>query len=55
MITHTPTTLLAALFLLLLPIMALSDETTPRATYIANMGAMIERADTKIVFDPLFY
>jgi len=31
-----------------------SDSPTPRAHYIANMGAMIEHGQTKIVFDPLF-
>ncbi len=29
-------------------------EEAARAVYIANMGVMIERGDTKIVFDPLF-
>ena len=28
---------------------------TPQAHYIANMGAMIEHGETKIVFDPLFH
>jgi L-ascorbate metabolism protein UlaG (beta-lactamase superfamily) len=31
-----------------------SENPTPRAHYIANMGAMIEHGETKIVFDPLF-
>ena len=38
-----------------LPSAATADDATPQATYIANMGAMIERGDTKIVFDPLFH
>ena len=37
------------------PLSATADDAAPRATYIANMGAMIERGDTKIVFDPLFH
>jgi L-ascorbate metabolism protein UlaG (beta-lactamase superfamily) len=32
-----------------------AEDPAPRAIYIANMGAMIERGDTKIVFDPLFH
>jgi L-ascorbate metabolism protein UlaG (beta-lactamase superfamily) len=32
-----------------------AEELTPRAIYIANMGAMIQRGETKIVFDPLFH
>lgn len=32
-----------------------SEHPTPRAHYIANMGAMIEHGQTKIVFDPLFH
>jgi len=32
-----------------------AEDPTPRAVYIANMGAMIERGDTRIVFDPLFH
>jgi len=32
-----------------------AEDPAPRAVYIANMGAMIERGDTKIVFDPLFH
>jgi len=31
-----------------------TEDPTPRAHYIANMGAMIERGQTKILFDPLF-
>lgn len=31
-----------------------AEDSAPRAVYIANMGAMIERGDTRIVFDPLF-
>ena len=31
-----------------------AGEPSPRAHYIANMGAMIERGETKILFDPLF-
>lgn len=34
---------------------SMADDVAPRATYIANMGAMIERGDTRIVFDPLFH
>ena len=33
---------------------AAAEDATPRLLYIANMGVMIERGDTKIVFDPLF-
>lgn len=33
---------------------AASEETAARAHYIANMGAMIERGETRILFDPLF-
>ena len=39
----------------LLSLPATADDSGPRATYIANMGAMIERGDTRIVFDPLFH
>jgi hypothetical protein len=39
----------------LLSLPATADDPGPRATYIANMGAMIERGDTRIVFDPLFH
>ena len=31
-----------------------SEETEARALYIANMGAMVERGDTRVLFDPLF-
>ena len=31
-----------------------AGEPSPRAHYIANMGAMIERGETKVLFDPLF-
>ena len=31
-----------------------SESSTAHAHYIANMGAMIERNGTKILFDPLF-
>jgi L-ascorbate metabolism protein UlaG (beta-lactamase superfamily) len=31
-----------------------TEDPVPRAHYIANMGAMIERGQTKILFDPLF-
>jgi L-ascorbate metabolism protein UlaG (beta-lactamase superfamily) len=31
-----------------------TEETAARAHYIANMGAMIERGDTMVLFDPLF-
>jgi L-ascorbate metabolism protein UlaG (beta-lactamase superfamily) len=30
------------------------EEAAARAHYIANMGAMIERGDTRVLFDPLF-
>lgn len=30
------------------------DDRLSRATYLANAGVMVERGDTKIVFDPLF-
>ena len=36
------------------PLATAAEEPTTRVLYIANMGAMIERGDTKIVFDPLF-
>ena len=48
-------------FLVLLLICSLSpwalatEEPAPRTVYIANMGAMIERGETKILFDPLFH
>jgi L-ascorbate metabolism protein UlaG (beta-lactamase superfamily) len=48
-------------FLVLLLIFSLSpralaaEDPAPRAVYIANMGAMIERGETKILFDPLFH
>jgi len=47
----------AAFFIVLtfLALPAMAEDNAPRATYIANMGAMIERGDTKIVFDPLFH
>ena len=32
-----------------------TEDPAPRAVYIANMGAMIERGETKILFDPLFH
>ena len=31
-----------------------AEETAARAHYIANKGAMIERGDTRVLFDPLF-
>ena len=31
-----------------------AEEIVARAHYIANMGAMVERGDTKVLFDPLF-
>ena len=31
-----------------------TEDSIPRAHYIANMGAMIEQGQTKILFDPLF-
>ncbi len=34
--------------------MAEADEHPARAHYLANAGVMIERGDTKILFDPLF-
>jgi L-ascorbate metabolism protein UlaG (beta-lactamase superfamily) len=37
------------------PWAAVAEEPAPRAVYIANMGAMIERGETKILFDPLFH
>jgi L-ascorbate metabolism protein UlaG (beta-lactamase superfamily) len=37
------------------PWAAAAEDLAPRALYIANMGAMIERGDTKILFDPLFH
>ena len=43
------------LFCTFWPLAAAADDAAPRAVYIANMGAMIERGDTKIVFDPLFH
>mgnify|MGYP001818831067 FL=1 len=36
------------------PWAATGEGPTTRVLYIANMGAMIERGETKIVFDPLF-
>jgi L-ascorbate metabolism protein UlaG (beta-lactamase superfamily) len=36
------------------PWAAIAEEPRTRVLYIANMGAMIERGETKIVFDPLF-
>ena len=30
------------------------EDTAARVHYIANMGAMVERGDTKVLFDPLF-
>ena len=46
-------------FLLLIfslsPLALATEDSAPRAVYIANMGAMIERGETKIVFDPLFH
>jgi len=32
-----------------------ADDAPPRVAYIANMGVMIERGETRIVFDPLFH
>jgi len=37
------------------PWAAAAEDPAPRAVYIANMGAMIERGETKILFDPLFH
>jgi len=37
------------------PWAAATEDPAPRAVYIANMGAMIERGETKILFDPLFH
>jgi L-ascorbate metabolism protein UlaG (beta-lactamase superfamily) len=37
------------------PWAAAAEDLAPRALYIANMGAMIERGETKILFDPLFH
>ena len=37
------------------PLASAADDSAPRVIYIANMGAMIERGDTRIVFDPLFH
>ena len=34
---------------------AAADDTATRAVYIANMGTMIERGETRVVFDPLFH
>ena len=34
--------------------LSLAAEDAARAIYIANMGAMVERGDTKVLFDPLF-
>jgi L-ascorbate metabolism protein UlaG (beta-lactamase superfamily) len=31
-----------------------AEDAVPRAHYIANMGALIEHGETKILFDPLF-
>ncbi len=46
----------ACLLLCSLSSLALAtDDPAPRAVYIANMGAMIERGETKILFDPLFH
>ena len=33
---------------------AIADDETSEARYIANMGVMIERGSTKVLFDPLF-
>jgi L-ascorbate metabolism protein UlaG (beta-lactamase superfamily) len=33
---------------------AAAEDTAARARYIANMGAMVERGDTRVLFDPLF-
>ncbi len=46
-----------AISLLLVAVLSFStaaDEIEARATYIANMGVMIERGETKVLFDPLF-
>jgi len=32
-----------------------AEDAAPRVVYIANMGAMVEHDDTRIVFDPLFH
>ena len=37
------------------PLAAAAEDVAPRVLYIANMGAMIERGETKILFDPLFH
>ena len=50
MIRYTACLLLCSI----LPLAATAEDSAPRAIYIANMGAMIERGETKIVFDPLF-
>ena len=47
--------LVPLLFFSLSPWAFATGDPTPRAVYIANMGAMIERGDTRIVFDPLFH
>jgi L-ascorbate metabolism protein UlaG (beta-lactamase superfamily) len=31
-----------------------AEETTARIQYIANMGALVERGETRVLFDPLF-
>ena len=42
------------LLLALSPLATSAEHSDARAIYIANMGAMIERGDTKVLFDPLF-
>lgn len=41
--------------MLVLGALASADDEPPRVLYIANMGAMIENGDTRILFDPLFH
>jgi beta-glucosidase len=43
------------LLLFALSFSATASEEPARAHYIANMGAMVERGTTKVLFDPLFY
>ena len=50
-----PTRILGKLMLSLSPWTAPAEDPTARAAYTANMGALIGRGDTKIVFDPLFH
>ncbi len=48
------TTRFACLLMLAVSPLAIAEEPAARAHYIANMGVMVERGDTKILFDPLF-